>query len=255
MRLAAKEVKHLSEGGWKLKLLLLLLPWQKKCTHYRRRRHTVGTGETGKQDEICMQTAVQQFCELCKREIARRGKANAHGREVNCHDQLTCTSLRRIINFMAWRTGPTAAACFQDVTKNLRDLFGSFNSPPAADDRQLSDYFHFIFFRKNRNEMRFFSGLSSTCVHEGWAKRVKKIFNMWWWTWLVPRRKHTTTLHGSIFFLFSLLLIDRVRQPSLIGRQWKHFSAFLFSSSWVCPRKKKTVSISEKLTRAHAHLN
>lgn len=56
---------------------------------------------------------------------------------------------------MAWRTGPTTAACFQDVTKNLRDLFGSFNFPPAADDRQLSDYFHFSF-RKNRNEMRFF---------------------------------------------------------------------------------------------------
>lgn len=190
-----------------------------------------------------------------------KGKLPGEGRRTHMEGKWTATInshalLRRIINFMAWRTGPTTAACFQDVTKNLRDLFGSFNSPPAADDRQLSDYFHFLFFRKNRNEMRFFfSGLSSTCVHEGWAKRVKKIFNMWWWTWLVPRRKHTTTLHGSIFFLFSLLLIDRVRQPSLIGRQWKHFSAFLFSSSWVCPRKIKTVSISEKLTRARAHLN
>lgn len=82
MRLAAhrkgeRRRKHLSEGGWKLKLLLLL---RKKNAYYRR---VVGRKRTSRQDD-----APQKLCvEHCKQIFVNYAKGklpSAHGREVVC---------------------------------------------------------------------------------------------------------------------------------------------------------------------------
>lgn len=72
---AAKEVKHLSEGGWKLKLLLLLLPWQKNAHIIV----VVGTQSEQGRPASRMRYACKQQCSSFVNYA--KGKSRGEGRE------------------------------------------------------------------------------------------------------------------------------------------------------------------------------
>lgn len=178
---------------------------------------------------------------------------NAHGREVNCHDQLTCTSPQNN-KLYGLENRPDRGGMLPRCDKELARSFRFIQLSTRCRWSTVERLFSLFSFRKSRNEMRFFFWpVIDACT---WRLSVKSEANIQhvMMDLTCATQKTYNNFARLDFFLF--VVANRSSLPAIVDRSpmktlFRFFLLFFLS----LPPKKITVSISEKLTRARAHLN